>query len=116
MQDVAGPGGDRAALESEWLHLTRVVLPGLAGLRGWQIRGDHCFQRVLLDVAVGGVWYDAVAERPAYRFIAIDLLRAAVALGRGVADGSQHLPALNQRSLAWRRARKAGQDGLRRLL
>ena len=108
MQDGAGPDGDRAALESDWLHLTRVELPGLAGLRGWPIRADHCFQRVLLDVAVGGVWYDAVAERPAYRFIAIDLLRAAVALGRDVADGTQDLPALNRRSLAWRRARNAG--------
>ncbi|USU12479.1 GCN5-related N-acetyltransferase [Sphingomonadaceae bacterium OTU29THOMA1] len=108
MQDGAGPDRDRAALESEWLHLTRVVLPGLAGLRGWPIRADHCFQRVLLDVAVRGVWYDAVAERPAYRFIAIDLLRAAVALGRDVADGTQDLPALNRRSLASRRARKAG--------
>ncbi len=107
MQDCAGPDRDRATLESEWLHLTRVVLPGLASARGWPIRADHCFQRVLLDLAVGGVWYDAVAERPAYRFIAIDLLRAAVALGRDVADGTQDLPALNRRSLAWRRARKA---------
>ena len=63
MPDGAGPDMDRAALESEWLHLTRVVLPGLTGARGWPIRADHCFQRVLLDVAVGGVWYDAVAER-----------------------------------------------------
>ena len=109
MQDGAGPDRDRAALEAEWLELTRVVLPNLAAGRGWPIRADHCFQRVLLDAAVGGVWYDAVARRPAYRFIALDLLRNAVELGRGVASGTEDVTALNRRSLAWRRARRTEQ-------
>jgi len=107
MTDGAAPKWDRAALEAEWLRLTRMVLPDLAVERGWPIRADHCFQRVLLDAAVGGVWYDAVAARPAYRHIAVDILQRAVEWGRGVAEDRDDLDALNRRSLAWRRARKA---------
>lgn len=107
MSDGAVPDRDRAALEAEWLRLTRTLLPGLATERGWPIRADHCFQRVLLDAAVGDVWYDAVSQRPAYRHIAVDLLHSAVALGRGIAEGREDLVELNRRSLDWRRARKA---------
>lgn len=102
----AGPAGDRAALEAEWLELTRHVLPGLALARRWPIRADHCFQRVLLDATVGGVWYDAVSGRPAFRAIAIDLLARAVALGRSLVAGQSDLAALNRQSLAWRGDRK----------
>lgn len=97
---------DRAALEAEWLTLTRETLPGLAGLRSWPVHADHCFQRILFDAAAGGVWYDVVAERPAYRFIPVDILERAVTLGRAVIAGEADLVALNRRSLAWRRARK----------
>jgi hypothetical protein len=99
--------GDRARLEDEWLTLTRETLPGLAGLRMWPVSADHCFQRILLDAAVGGVWYHAVAERPAYRFIGAALLERAVALGRAVIAGEADLVGLNAQSLAWRRAGKA---------
>ncbi|MGR3435698.1 MAG: hypothetical protein ACU0CO_12545 [Shimia sp.] len=96
----------RSALEAEWLRLTREVLPALAASRGWPIRADHCFQRVCLDAACGGVWYDYVPGRPAYRHAADPILDQAVRLARGCADGTEDLPALNRRSLAWRRARK----------
>jgi len=46
---------DRAALEAEWLVLTRASLPALAIERHWPVSADHCFQRILLDNAVGGV-------------------------------------------------------------
>ncbi|MFN3435388.1 MAG: GCN5-related N-acetyltransferase [Sphingomonas sp.] len=101
-----GATDDRAALEAEWLTLTRETLPGLAGLRMWPVRADHCFQRILLDAAVGGVWYDAVAERPAYRHVALPILTRAVELGRGAVAQSVDLAALNRQSLAWRRARR----------
>ena len=104
---MAGADTRRAALEAEWLTLTRETLPGLAGLRMWPVRADHCFQRILLDAAVGGVWYDAVKARPAYRFIAVDLLEHAVRLGQGAAEGTVDLTTLNRQSLAWRRQRKA---------
>ncbi|WP_308915081.1 hypothetical protein [Jannaschia sp. LMIT008] len=92
----------RAALEAEWLALTRHTLPGLAAGRRWPVRFDHCFQRILLDNAVGGRWYDAIPKRPAYRHAPDDVLERAVALGRRVAAGDADLSALNGRSLDWR--------------
>ncbi len=70
---------DRLALEARWLHLTRVVLPALASPRGWPIRADHCFMRVLLDHAHGGRWTDHVARRPAYAHATTGALARAVA-------------------------------------
>lgn len=93
---------DRAALEAEWLELTRRTLPALAGERGWPVRLDHCFQRILLDHAVGGRWYDHVARRPAYRHLGQAALARAVALGRDLAAGRADLTALNRQSLVWR--------------
>lgn len=93
---------DRIALEAEWLRLTRDALPAVAVARGWPVRADHCFQRILLDHAVGGRWYDAVAGRPAYRHIDGELLARAVALGEAALAGAANLPRLNRQSLAWR--------------
>ena len=106
MPDGGGAERSRADLEAEWLELTRGILPGLARSRAWPVRADHCFQRILLDAVVGGVWYDAVAGRPAYRCIDGGLLARAVALGNDVVEGRADLAALNRQSLAWRRARK----------
>ncbi|RTL22633.1 MAG: GCN5-related N-acetyltransferase [Sphingomonadaceae bacterium] len=106
MSDGGGAERSRADLEAEWLELTRGILPGLARSRVWPVRADHCFQRILLDAVVGGVWYDAVAGRPAYRYIDGGLLARAVALGHDVAEGRVDLGELNRRSLAWRRVRK----------
>lgn len=115
MTGGAGPDGGRAALEAEWLELTRHALPRMAATHDWPIRADHCFQRVLLDVAVGGVWYDAVTGRPAYRFIAADILKRAVELGQDVLAGREDIAALNRRSLAWRSLRKR-QSGTKTLI
>lgn len=97
--DAAGPR--RAALEARWLDLTRRVLPEAAG-PGWPVRLDHCFQRILLDNAVGGVWYGAIPGRPAYRHAPEAVLREAVQLGEDVLAGRADLAALNRVSLAWR--------------
>ncbi len=96
------PDDDRAALERRWLHLTRHILPALAGPRGWPIAADHCFMRVLLDHAHGGRWTDHVRGRPAYAHAAPAALARAVALAEAVAAGEADLPALDRRSLAWR--------------
>ncbi len=93
---------DRASLEAGWLTLTRETLPALARERRWPVGADHCFQRILLDHAVGGCWYDHIAGRPAYRHLDDERLAAAVALGRAVVAGEADLAALNDRSLAWR--------------
>ena len=92
----------RAALEAEWLRLTRATLPSLAAARGWPVSADHCFQRILLDAAVGGRWYDHVAGRPAYRHLPDDALARAVTLARAAAAGEADLHALDAQSLAWR--------------
>ncbi|WP_375428137.1 GCN5-related N-acetyltransferase [uncultured Sphingomonas sp.] len=92
----------RDALEARWLHLTRIALPAVAVARGWPVRLDHCFQRILLDAACGGRWYDHIADRPAYRRCDPAILDRAVALGEAVLAGEDDLPALNRRSLGWR--------------
>lgn len=92
----------RAALEAAWLTLTRETLPALAAGRRWPVRADHCFQRILLDNAVEGCWYDHIAARPAYAHAPDAMLARAVALGRAAAAGEVELGDLNRRSLAWR--------------
>ena len=100
---MAEPAGlDRPALEARWLRLTRTALPGLAAARRWPVSADHCFQRILLDHAIGGCWYGQVAGRPAYRHIDTGRLAAAVALGEAIAAEKADLHTLNAQSLAWR--------------
>jgi hypothetical protein len=94
---------NRADLEARWLRLTRETLPTLADARSWPVRYDHCFQRILLDNAFGGVWYDFVGKRPAYAHAPEAALRRALTLGEECADGTADLSELNRRSLAWRR-------------
>ena len=89
-------------LEAEWLVLTREAMPAVAVARGWPVCADHCFQRILLDAAFGGRWYDFVVKRPAYRHADRAALKRAVALGRAVMAGEADLAELNRRSLAWR--------------
>jgi hypothetical protein len=94
---------DRAALERRWMALTNEALPTAArGRRDWPVRLNHCFQRILLDHATGGPWYDAIPRRPAYRHAPDTVLRAAVALGEAVLAGEADLAALNRLSLDWR--------------
>ncbi|MFD1036581.1 GCN5-related N-acetyltransferase [Sphingomonas hankookensis] len=92
----------RAALEARWLDLTRRELPAVARALGWQVVADHCFQRILLDNAFGGVWYDHVAGRPAYAHADPAALARAVALGEAAITGETDLAELNRRSLDWR--------------
>ena len=97
----------RAALEAAWLVLTRETLPALAAERRWPVRADHCFQRILLDNAVEGRWYDHIARRPAYAHASDAVLARAVALGEAAMTGAADLAELNRRSLGWRGKRVA---------
>lgn len=99
---------ERTELEQRWLTLTRKTLPAAAVARGWPVRFDHCFQRILLDAACGGCWYDTIARRPAYRHAPEDVLASAVALGEEVLTGTADLHDLNRRSLACRITRSDG--------
>jgi hypothetical protein len=111
---AAQTGSDdaRAALEADWLTLTRNTLPAIAAQRcvsdkasldkPWPVRNDHCFMRILLDAAYGRRWDDVLASRPAYRHIDTGRLTKAIALGKAVAAGEADIWALNRQSLAWR--------------
>ncbi|WP_375249558.1 hypothetical protein [Sphingomonas sp.] len=66
------------------------------------MKADHCFQRILLDHACGGRWYDQITRRPAYRHACDTTLDRAIALGEAVAAGTTDLAALNRQSLIWR--------------
>ena len=92
----------RDALEAEWLHLTREALPALAKTGRWPIRLDHCWQRVLLDNACGGVWYKEISGRPTYKAASTQILGEAVELCRKVVRGDADPSALNRQSLGWR--------------
>ena len=91
----------RQLLVEEWLQLTREAMPALAKKRRWPVRFDHCFQRILLDNAVGGRWYDHIA-RPAYRNASDAQLKQAIELGKAAIKGDEDLAALNRNSLKWR--------------
>lgn len=95
-------GPDRRALEAHWLDLTRRRLPRAAASGRWRLRLDHCFQRVLLDDACGGRWYDHIAGRPAYARASDAVLTRAIATGEALLAGAADLDALDRRSLAWR--------------
>ena len=92
---------DRQVLETRWLQLTRQTLPSVARDRGWPIHLDHCFQRVLLDNAVGGFWRDHIAP-PAYRTAPDDLLAKAIDLGEAAFAGEVDMSALDAKSMRWR--------------
>ncbi len=95
---------DRQALEATWFELTRETMPDLAVERGWSVRFDHCFQRILLDNACGGPWRDHIAP-PAYKNAPLATLRRAIELGNEAIEGESDLAELNRRSLVWRRKR-----------
>ncbi len=92
---------ERATLEARWFALTRETMPAVAKAQAWPVRLDHCFQRILLDNAVGRPWRDAIAA-PAYRNATDQQLSAAIALGEAALDGKADLSALNRQSLVWR--------------
>ena len=93
---------ERDLLEHRWLDLTRVTLPGLARKCTWPIFRDHCFQRVLLDAACGGCWYDRISGRPAYKAASGLILARAISIGERIISEPAYLPTLNRQSLQHR--------------
>ena len=83
------------------MQLTREAMPAIARKKRWPVRFDHCFQRILLDNAVGGRWYDYIAS-PAYKNATDTQLQTAIALGKQAVLGQQDLSELNRKSLIWR--------------
>ena len=68
------------------------------------VRDDHCFQRIVLDHAVGAAWRTVLTGRePAWRQASDRVLAAAVRVAEAIdADGAALLRTLNAQSLAWR--------------
>ncbi len=91
----------REDLEARWFELTREKMPAMAAERGWPVRFDHCFQRIMLDNAVGAKWRDVIGS-PAYRKAPDEVLQRAVSLAEDVIAGSKDLSELNDNSLAFR--------------
>lgn len=93
---------DRAELVGRWKELTERVLPGRAREERWPLRMDHCFKRVCLDWAFGGVWYRHCAK-PAERHIDNEALGRAVRCAEEIVEGGVGmLRERNQASLLWR--------------
>ena len=91
----------REELEARWFALTSDDMPAVAAERGWPVRFDHCFQRILLDNAVDRPWREVIAA-PAYREAPDRVLEAAIALGEATLAGLEDLSALNHKSLEMR--------------
>ena len=83
----------------------------MAAAHAWPIRLDHCFMRVFLDHAAAGQW-DRTIPRPAIRHMPLPALHRAVAAAEATIADPARLPALNEQSLAWRRAHRR-RDGSR---
>ena len=92
---------ERDALVVKWFELTGVQMPGCARERSWPVRFDHCFQRILLDNAVGAKWTEHIAS-PAYKKAPDRVLKDAIKLGEDCLAGRADLAALNRNSLEWR--------------
>jgi hypothetical protein len=93
---------DRTALVERWRELTERVLPEQAQVERWPLRLDHCFKRVCLDWACGGVWYEH-SSRPAERRMPEALFRQAVVCAEELAGGGVELLwERNRASLQWR--------------
>lgn len=98
-------GSARSELIAEYNRLTKVALPALAAANKWPIRWDHCFQRLVLDTAYGGCWYDHIDRKkgPAIHQISdAPLARAVAAAQRMEEEGVEVVRELNEASLKWR--------------
>ena len=103
--DLKKLGHDREALVEEWNLLAKTNLPALAKLHRWPIRFDHCFQRVALDAAFQGCWYDSLDRKrgPAIKQIGADDLRRAVEAARRMEqEGTTAVVEMDTASLCWR--------------
>lgn len=94
-------------LVDRWFALTGERMPALATGRAWPVHSDHCFQRILLDNAVGAKWSEEIPA-PAYRNVPDEVMERALALGEAAVNGEENLAALNDNSLAWRGTTPAG--------
>ncbi len=83
-------------------QLTERVLPQIAKEQQWPVRFDHCFKRICLDNAFGGVWHHYI-KRPAERNLHEPELTQAISIAEQlISSGFPALHRLNRNSLRWR--------------
>lgn len=94
-------------LRQKWRHLYAQDLPAMAKAKDekqkWPVHLDHCFARIILDNSVGKdkLWTEVV-KSPAIKYMSEQQLKGAIKLGQSIADGSEDINLLNQRSLELR--------------
>ncbi|MEM9418414.1 MAG: hypothetical protein AAGA25_05065 [Planctomycetota bacterium] len=95
---------DRYDLQDRYLDLTRVILPSLGRTRGWVIKEDHCFMRIVLDHVFADCWYNHIDKRlRAYKQLNDTQLAQAVAIAEQMAKAdSATIDVMNAQSLEWR--------------
>ncbi|WP_088893640.1 hypothetical protein [Leptolyngbya ohadii] len=96
---------DLPQLRSRYLELTNQTPPQLAKQRGFPVRDNHCFQRIILDNLLGQCWYDVLdrGKTPAYKQLTAAQLQEAIALAEAIlTHPTSYLEQLNQNSLNWR--------------
>lgn len=94
-----------AELQAEYIRLTTIVLPGMAGGKCFCVWLAHCFQRIILDHTVGAKWKTVLTNKKtaAYRQLSQSQLVRAIEIANEIAQGSkQDLEVLNETSLRWR--------------
>ena len=98
-------GLHRYDLQDRYLKLVRHSLPAIARLKGWGLKEDRCFMRVILDQLFQDCWYNHLDRRlAAYKQLNNDQLRRAIALGTVIENGDENaLARWDRESLLWRR-------------
>ena len=97
--------GQLTRLRHQYLDLTNQVLPGLAQLRQFPVKYNHCFQRIVLDNLFGCCWYEALdrSKGPAYKQLTQEQLEQAIEIAQAViVQPDAYIQQLNQNSLRWR--------------
>ena len=97
-------GLHRYELQDRYLELARHSLPAIARLKGWRLKEDHCFMRVILDQLFQDCWYNHLDRRlTAYKQLNDEQLRRAIELGTMIEAGDVvALEKWNRESLHWR--------------
>lgn len=92
-------------LREKYLELTEEKLPKKAKKNNWEIRFDHCFQRVTLDNIFNDEWYGYLDHRsdiPAYKQMSRRQLMEAINIAKQMYNSEEKMEELNQKSLDYR--------------
>lgn len=92
-------------LRNRYLELNNKVLPQIAKERGFPVKYNHCFGRIILDNLFGCCWYEVLNRKQgaAYKQLTEEQLERAIALAEAIiARSNEYIVQLNNNSLHWR--------------